>query len=238
MLQLINIYLTSFFHIHKLLFNKHIGITEWMAEQIVNWMQKNSAFFPDKKELEKLVKSSEPLKKYVGFTDNFFWSSLQNILDNPLKNTEPKIIKFFSEKLLNHSELQYEPKSEVKIISNDVNEIKNTLFNSETYKRLANYSTKIALFSERKMSKQIREEKYEEILKTLTEKGNENPEAEDSVTKEDLAFLKARRYMECITVKENGKLRLLCDDNRSLMRTLYDVRLVLLRVFDCDTTNT
>lgn len=230
--------LNKFFSYSQVVFNKHIGITEWMAEQIVNWMQKNSAFFPDKKELEKLVKSSEPLKKYVGFTDNFFWSSLQNILDNPLKNTEPKIIKFFSEKLLNHSELQYEPKSEVKIISNDVNEIKNTLFNSETYKRLANYSTKIALFSERKMSKQIREEKYEEILKTLTEKGNENPEAEDSVTKEDLAFLKARRYMECITVKENGKLRLLCDDNRSLMRTLYDVRLVLLRVFDCDTTNT
>ena len=25
-----------------------------MAEQIANWMQKNSAFFPDKNELEKL----------------------------------------------------------------------------------------------------------------------------------------------------------------------------------------
>ena len=86
------------------------------------------------------------------------------------------------------------------------------------------------------MSKQIREEKYEEILNKLTEKGNENPEAEDSVAEEDLSFLRARRYMECITIKEGEKLRLLCDDNRSLMRTLYDVRLVLLRVFDCDIT--
>ena len=84
------------------------------------------------------------------------------------------------------------------------------------------------------MSKQIREEKYEKILDDLIEKGNENPEAEDSVTQEDLSFLKARRYMECITVKDDNALRLLCDDNRSLMRTLYDVRLVLLRVFDCN----
>ena len=84
------------------------------------------------------------------------------------------------------------------------------------------------------MSKQVREEKYEEILNELIAKGNENPEAEDSVTQDDLPFLRARRYMECITVKEDGKLRLLCDDHRSLMRTLHDVRLVLLRVFDCD----
>lgn len=226
--------INKFFSYSQVVFNKHIAITEWMAEQIVNWMQKNSAFFPNKKELEKIVKSKESSKKYVGFTDNFFWASLQSILDNPLKDTEPKVIKFFSEKLLNHSELDYVPGSEVKIVSNDLGEIRDRLFDSDTYKRLSHYSTKIALFSERKMSKQIKEEKYEEILRELIEKGNENPEAEDSVTQDDLSFLRARRYMECITVKEGRKLQLLCDDHRSLMRTLYDVRLVLLRVFDCD----
>lgn len=228
--------INKFFSYSQVVFNKHIAITEWMAEQIVNWMQKNSAFFPDKNELEKLVKSKEPSEKYVGFTDNFFWASLQSILTNPLKNTEPKIIKFFSEKLLNHSELKYESRSEVKIVSSDVQEIKKRLLDSDTYQRLSNYSTKIALFSERKMSKQITEEKYEKILNELIRKGNDNPEAEDSVTQEDLIFLRARRYMECITIKDDGKLRLLCDDDRSLMRTLHDVNLVLLRVFDCDTS--
>lgn len=228
--------INKFFSYSQVVYNKHIAITEWMAEQIVNWMQKNSAFFPDKNELEKLVKSKEPSEKYVGFTDNFFWASLQSILTNPLKNTEPKIIKFFSEKLLNHSELKYESRSEVKIVSRDVQEIKKRLLDSDTYQRLSNYSTKIALFSERKMSKQITEEKYEKILNELIRKGNDNPEAEDSVTQEDLIFLRARRYMECITIKDDGKLRLLCDDDRSLMRTLHDVNLVLLRVFDCDTS--
>lgn len=229
--------INKFFSYSQVVFNKHIGITEWMAEQIVNWMQKNGAFFPDKKELEKLVRDSEPSSKYVGFTDNYFWASLQSILDNPLKNTEPKVIKFFSEKLLNHSELNYVSGSEVKIVSSNMNEIKDVLYASDTYKRLANYTTKVALFSERKMSKQIKEEKYEEILRGLTEKGNENPEAEDSVAQEDLSFLRARRYMECITVKEDEKLRLLCDDKRSLMRALHDVRLVLLRIFDCDVSS-
>lgn len=229
--------INKFFSYSQVVFNKHIAITEWMAQQIVNWMQKNSAFFPNKKELEKIVKAEKPQERYIGFTDNFFWASLQSILDNPLKNTEPKIIKFFSEKLLSHSELDYVHRSEVKIVSNDMSEIKERLLNSDTYKRLSHYSTQIALFNERRMSKQIREEKYEEILNKLIEKGNENPEAEDSVAEEDLSFLRARRYMECITIREGEKLRLLCDDNRSLMRTLYDVRLVLLRVFDCDVTS-
>ena len=70
--------------------------------------------------MEKIVKAEKPQERYIGFTDNFFWASLQSILDNPLKNTEPKIIKFFSEKLLSHSELDYVPRSEVKIVSNDI----------------------------------------------------------------------------------------------------------------------
>lgn len=226
--------INKFFSYSQVVFNKHIGVTEWMAEQIVNWMQKNGAFFPNKQELEKIVKSKESSKRYIGFTDNFFWASLQNILDNPLKNTEPKIIKFFSEKLLSHSELEYVSGSEVKIVSSNTKEIKKQLSDSDTYKRLDNYNTKVALFNERKMSKQIQEDKYEEILKELIERGNKNPEVEDSVAKDDLPFLRARRYMECVTVKEDGELRLLCDDHRSLMRTLYDVRLVLLRVFDCN----
>ena len=229
--------INKFFSYSQVVFNKHIVITEWMAEQIVNWMQKNSAFFPNKKELEKEVKSKCSSANYVGFTDNFFWASLQNILTNPLKDTEPKIIKFFSNKLLNHSELEYVSNSEVKIISNNMDEIRDQLHKSDTFQRLPNYETNIALFHERKMSKQIKEEKYEEILNNLIKNGNENPESEDSITSDDLIQLRARRYMECITVKDKDSLHLLCDDNRSLMRTLYDMRLILLRVFKCPYTS-
>lgn len=226
--------INKFFSYSQVVFNKHISITEWMAEQIVNWMQKNNAFFPRSKVLEEWVKSTDTSEKYIEFTDNFFWASLQNILDNPLKDTEPMFIKYFCKKLLRHTELEYEPNSEVKIISNDVDEINRQLLESDTYKRLENYNSKIAILNTRTMSKQIPQEKYDEILNNLIEIGNKNPEAEDATTQEDLPALRARRYMECISVKEGNSIRLLCDDNRSLMRKLYNTQLVILRVFDCD----
>lgn len=85
--------INKFFSYSQVVFNKHIEITEWMAEQIVNWMQKNNAFFFSKNKLEQLVRMKKSADDYIGFTDNFFWASLQNILDNPLQNIEPKIIR-------------------------------------------------------------------------------------------------------------------------------------------------
>lgn len=226
--------INKFFSYSQVVLNKHISITEFMAQQVVNWMQKNNAFFPESKTLEEWVKSEETEEKYIGFTDNFFWASLQNILDNPLKDTEPTFIKFFSKRLLNHTDLDYEDNSEVKIISNNIEEIKQEIDKSDTYQRLLNYSTKIALFAKRAMSKQIPSKKYEEYLESLIDSGNQHPQDEDAVTREDLPLLRARRLMECICIKDGNELRLLCDDHRSLMRQLYDTQLVLLRVFDCE----
>ena len=137
---------------------------------------------------------------------------------------------------MNHTELAYETNSEVKIVSNDINEIKNELMQSDTYNRLEHYDSKIALFNVRKMSKQIKEKDYEKMLKSKIDEGNRHPEDLDVTVQEDLPNLRARRYMECITVKDGEKLWLLCDDPRSLMRTLHNTQLILLRVFDCDIT--
>lgn len=135
---------------------------------------------------------------------------------------------------MNHTELEYDSGSEVKIIANDIEEIKRTLMASNTYKRLEHYNSKIAILNIRDMSKQISEKDFEEELKRLVEKGNENPEDEDAITEEDLPALRANRYMECICVKDGTDLRVLCDDSRSLMRTIYNMKLVLLRIFNCD----
>lgn len=230
--------INKFFSYSQVVFNKHIIVTEWMAEQIVNWMQKNNAFFPLCMDLEKWVKSQEGSDKYVAFTDNFFWSSLQNILDNPLRDTEPNFVKSFCRKLLNHTDLQFEKNSEVKVVSNDIDEIKRELQNSNTYKKLENYGSKVALFNVRPMSKQMKQKDFDEQLQKLVDAGNAHPEDADVTTEDDLPALRARRFMECICVKDGEKLHLLCDDSRSLMRTLYNEKLVLLRVYDCDVKNT
>lgn len=226
--------INKFFSYSQVVFNKHISITEFMAEQIVNWMQKNNAFFPKNKILEEWVKSKREEEKYIGFTDNFFWASLQQIIDNPLKDTEPQFIRYFCEKLLNHTELEYEDNSEIKIISNNLKEIKNTIKQANIYKKLSKYKSCFAILNERVMSKQQPEKQYETYLNKLLEDGNNAPDSPDSISEDDIIILKAKRYMECITIKDGANLKLLCDDKRSLMRILYNQRLVILRVFKCD----
>ena len=226
--------INKFFSYSQIVFNKHISITEWMAQQIVNWMQRNNAFFPRNKSLESWVKSDTIKEEYVSFTDNFFWASLQNILDNPLKDTEPVFIKYFCTKLLNHTELEYVKNSEVKIVSNNIDEIKKELVESDTYKRLENYQSKIALFSKRAMSKQVPKKDFDKILDGLIQDGNGNPDDLDKTSKEDLPKLYVRRLMECICVKEGNEIHLLCEDKRSLMQSLYNLNIAILRAYDCD----
>lgn len=84
----------------------------------------------------------------------------------------------------------------------------------------------------------MKQKDFDEQLQKLVDAGNAHPEDADVTTEDDLPALRARRFMECICVKDGEKLHLLCDDSRSLMRTLYNEKLVLLRVYDCDVKNT
>ena len=224
--------INKFFSYSQVVYNKHISITEWMAEQIVDWMQKNNAYFPRSEKLKKWISDSDD--QYIDFTDNHFWTSLKNMLDNPLVDTEPEIIKFFCRQLLRHKELPYVKDSEVKIVSGDVETIRNELQNSSTYKRIAGWKDCIVLFNSRRMSKQISESDFERALLEKLEYGYANPDEPDIIGPEDIVMWRQKRFMECITIKEqDGTLHLLCDDKRSLMQNLYNQYLVFLRAFEC-----
>ena len=225
--------INKFFSYSQVVFNKHISVTEWMAEQIVNWMQRNNAYFPRSSQLKKWVMSSETLDTYIDFTDNYFWASLQNLLINPLSDTEPSFIKYFCKQLLHHSELLFEENSEVKIVSADMEIVKRELQESNYYKRLDNWEDRIGILNIRSISKQIRQEDFNEILKDKIEEDNRRPGDLDIVTEEDSTMLQARRLMECICVKEGEDLHLLCDDKRSMMQTMYKLKLAVFRTYKC-----
>lgn len=46
--------------------------------------------------------------------------------------------------------------------------------------------------------------------------------------------MRERRLMECICVKDKDDIHLLCEDKRSLMQTLYNLNIVILRAYKCD----
>ena len=225
--------INKFFSYSQVVYNKHISITEWMAEQVVNWMQRNSAYFPNSIVLEKWTKQNETDEKYIDFTDNFFWSSLQNLINNPLYATEPAFIRRFCKELLRHNELDYVENSEVKYILSDYKTIKSNIKSSGTYKLLED-TDKLAILLDRKMTKQIKQDDFDQYLnsKFLGEDGQHDDDNE--FFDEDKKKLIIRRFMECICIDDGGQLKLLCDDERSLMYTMHNLKLVVLRMYKFD----
>lgn len=234
--------LNKFFSYSQVVFNKHVNNLEWMAEHIVDWMQKQSAYFPSKTDLlDKWVRCEEgDFSKYLLFTDNFFWSALRSVLDSELKSCLPKFIVSFCHKLLNHEELEYKEDSEVRIVSKDSEEIKCILKQSESYKKINELNDSILIFLNRPMSKQVPEEIFLKTLDENIKKNNEDKipndiyEECDSYDQEDEEYridILSKRLMEGICVKDNESLHLLCDDKRSLMQELYNTNIVVLREF-------
>lgn len=219
--------INKFFSYSQVVFNKHISVTEWMAEQVVDWMQKNSAYFPSISELQSWVVQRQTPDSFIDFTDNFFWSSLQNIRSNPISKIEPKFIQHFSDLLLRHSELEFVENSEIRIVSSDEDDIKHQLNDSAIYINLEHWDNTIAIFSERPMTKQAPKA---EFLRAIYKKIDD---PDQGLSKDDIPLLELHRLMEGICIKEENDLHLLCDDSRSLMQMLYKTHLVILRAFSC-----
>ena len=224
--------INKFFSYSQVVFNKHISVTEWMAEQIVDWMQKNNAYFPSADELMMWVKSPEENQRYLNFTDNYFWAVLQNLLDNPLHGTEPRFISHFCQELLHHNELKYEEDSEVRLVDRDANTIREKLQKSSTYQRLDSWTNCIAILSSRVMSKHSPKEDFDKAV-LADVKASDREGDDSSIDSMDIPEMNTRRLMEGICVKDGDDLHLLCDDDRSLMRVLYNQQLVILRAFHC-----
>ena len=218
--------INKFFSYSQVVFNRHIVISEWMAEQVVNWMQKHHAIFPSGSTLENWAKKDHT--KYLSFTDNMFWAALEKILSDELSDLVPHFIQTFCRYLLHHDEPTFIRESEVRIISNNAEEIKTALSNTEIYKNPSSQSTRITTLSRRNMSNQVPSDKFREELDKKT-----GAEESSEIVAGEIPQLELSRLMECISVlSEDKTIHLLCDDSRSLMRTLYDSNLVILRSYE------
>lgn len=225
--------INKFFSYSQVVFNKHLSITEWMAQQIVDWMQKNSAYFPSTQELKRWVAQEKAPTNYIDFTDNFFWTSLQNILDNPLAKMEPTFIQLFCDRLLRHSELNYVEHSELRLVAASQAEILKSIEESPVYKGFEEWDDRVVLFSERSMSKQSPEKEFIQAVNKKIAATENGDEEDDGISEDDIPMLRLHRLMEGICVKDGAELHLLCDDPRSLMQMLCGTHLVILRAFEC-----
>ena len=218
--------INKFFSYSQVVFNRHIVISEWMAEQVVNWMQKHHAIFPSGSTLERWARGD--WDKYLGFTDNMFWSALERILSNELSDLVPHFIKTFCQHLLHHNEPKYIEKSEIRLISDKQEEIQGFLRETDIIKTESLQSERITILSQRPMSCQVPYSKFiEEITRQKGEMGT------SEIVEEEIPQLEKSRLMECISViEDDATIHALCDDPRSLLRTLYNSNLVILRSYE------
>ena len=218
--------INKFFSYSQVVFNRHIVISEWMAECVIDWMQKHHAIFPNGKTLEKWAKTGE--NEYLNFTDNMFWAALSKILTNDFSDLVPHYIKVFCECLLLHNEPHFIRESEVRFVSNNAEEAKGWLREADICKDDTLLDHRITIMSKRRMSSQVPFKKFREELDNKRRMESDSELTDDSIPTPELS-----RLMECISVKAaDGSIHLLCDDERSLMRTMYDSTLVILRSYE------
>lgn len=195
-----------------------------MAECVIDWMQKHHAVFPSGTELEKWAKQSE--KEYLNFTDNMFWSALDQILTDKLSDLVPHYIKVFCEYLLHHNEPKFIKESEVRFITNSTEEARALLKKADIVTDDKLLDQRITILNDRCMTKQVPIAVFREELAKKEDGDSESPD-------ENIPDPELSRLMECISVKEtDGSIHLLCDDHRSLMRTMYNSTLVILRSYE------
>lgn len=216
--------INKFFHYSQVVFNRHIVVSEWMAEQVINWMRMNNEIFPDGPTLTKWVKNGGG-DEYLAFNDNQFWTALDQIRNGQTEKAAPQYIKRLCEYLLTHQEPKPARKQEIRIVSNDPAAIRKRLCKAEMHKNDQHHEEWITILVERTMSKQIPKKEFEKLVGSNADDVNSDGESKKKWL---------RRAMECITVRDpnTGKVHVLCDDERSLMRQLYNQTVTILRSYE------
>ena len=223
----------KFFSYAQVVCNKHTSILEWMAEQIVSWMQEKAAYFPARETLRTdWVSEKETYSHLLSFTDDYFWHSLRGIVENPAHNAFPEYIVALCTALLNHQECEYIKGSEIKLITGEESEFQSALGSHV----LTAANDELVIFSDRVMTKHVPLEEYKKSLKDPDDDAVESvldDNTEGGMGKEvfNAEKLKRRMYEGICVLDDDETVHLLCDDSRSLMRHLYKVRLLIIRKY-------
>lgn len=216
-----------------------------MATNVVAWMQQANAYFPnDSTLLNEWTRDGEISEEFLHFDDNFFWKALRDMVENPVACFSQKEIVDFCKLLLSNRGLEMLEGSEIRFESDDANAAQ------ERFKKMSFYSDPtgedvniVTLFSSVGFTKHVPEEEFEKALKDEDERtllsDRDDPEYNEEESKRLLEIKKKdqrmRRLMDGTVIeREDGSLALLCDDDSSLMKYLYKVKLYIVRQYKID----
>lgn len=238
--------INKYFSYSQVTFNKRVSIYEWMATNIVAWMQQANAYFPnDRLLLDDWINENNISEKYLQFDDNFFWKALRDMSENPLACFSQKEIVNFCRLLLSHKGLDSVAGSEIRFESDNPSEAKERLQHEKCFDDSnEDNSGKVTLFSTIGFTKHVPIEVFDEALKNeaikILESDKDDPDYNEEDSKkaieEKQKNQRIRRLMDGTAVeRSDGSICLLCDDEASLMHYLYKIKLYIVRQYELNT---
>lgn len=219
--------INKFFSYKQIIFNKHVAILDFMVEKITHALINLShSKYPSPKEMMKWVESHRNKVDYLIFTDIFFWSQVtdSHLLEN-MDYVDEKYIRVLFDMLLHYAEPEL--KDEFFISSNDRKMAMNAIKMSHVLSE-RNEDKDILLFHTRKFTKEIPLYEYQKRLK--------NRWGKNHVDNELIQQLYTKRLQEGVAVIDSPKAkpRLLVDDSRSVMSSLWENKTYIIRRYRCE----
>lgn len=223
--------INKFFHYAQVVCNRHIVISEWMAGIVTLWMLQNGRVFPSATSLKLWANTKQT--ELLTFTDNLFWSAMEQLSGTAGADTVPEYIKIFCKCLLRHDEPTFRRESEVRFVTNSAEEARQLLSEAPIFTDDACLTGQIATLNICTLTKQLPLELFRKVLAEKQASRASGSTQSDAEPDEDTITPELARMMECITVLDSdGSVCALCDHPRSLMRSMYDQTLVILRTYD------
>ncbi len=200
----------------QVMYNTRVSSLAFMAREIMRYGVLHGCINSNEQVFRNIEDNSID---YLLFTDISFWNCVQKLYEEHINgNGIDNTIFTYVKNLINNNEL-------IRISANDVvlkvtpNYFKDYIKSTNAYKNIEKENTNLPTFLMCDITKHIPIDMFEKSIEHLDESEQEK--------------LKLHRLMDGIAVIGNDdKVKLLVDDNRSLMSTLYNTKLYILREYE------
>lgn len=213
--------MNRFFSYSQVIFNKHVSILGFMAQKVMEYAL-TQKILPSKKRLNDITIDDSEKMEYLRFTDNKFWNTVDHLYNSVDDEDMNKDIASFVKALVMYNDLEHSDASEIRLITNS-NDAYKSLIQSNIYKNCSNTNDcKIPMFNVCSITNHVPLDTYISSIKTNDDDGEELIELN-----------KIRRLQDGLAVidEDNNDIHLLVDDDRSLIKTMYNTKLYVLREY-------
>ncbi len=208
--------LNRFLSYEQVIYNSRVSNYEYIAREIMRYGIIHGFIRSDVTVLEDIEENSVD---FMLFTDISFWKCVEKLYDCHL-NVKPidETIFFYVKNLITNDEI-YRLKNNNIAIKVSQEYFKENIRQTEIYKNLDKKDSNLPMFLMCDITKHIPIGMFEKAISHLP--------------KEEQEKLKLHRLMDgIVVVDQDESVNLLVDDHRSLMSTLYNTKLYLLREYE------